>query len=110
MSEAPADPKEPTADECTRRVVVFENDRFYRYATWYPQMGGYVAKCVVELLKDGDGTIDVEGCFEAYVWHDGEWPFSEADSGRSPARIHHCMAEQFVRFGREVLSGGKGEE
>lgn len=42
--------------------------------------------------------------FEAFVWHDGEFPFSEA--GRSPTHLHHCGAEQFITFGQFVRSIG----
>lgn len=61
------------------------------FACWYPQMGGYVARCIIHPHNNG--------CFDAYVWHDGEFPFDETD-GRSPARIHHCDAQQFIEFGK----------
>ena len=59
-------------------------------------MGGYGAHCMVEPSTSED-------CFEAYVWHDGEFPFSD-ESGGSPVRLHHCLAEQFVNFGNFVAS------
>ena len=40
-------------------------------------------------------------CFEAYIWHDGEFPF-EGDSGTPPVHIHHCDADQFIEFGKFV--------
>ena len=58
-------------------------------------MGGYVAKAVVVFWSD-----ESAGCFEVYVWHDGELPFG-AES--KPARLHHCEASQFVRFGEAVM-------
>ena len=60
------------------------------YACWYPQMGGYSSKCIVHPHENG--------CFDAYVWHDGKFPFDET-SGRNPAMIHHCVADQFIEFG-----------
>ena len=95
--------KEPTGDECTAKTKVYETDQAIGYAMWYPQMGGYVGKCIVVLDKqwtDG-GHYRLGGCFEAYVWHDGEFPFSE-DDGVLPAHIHHCDPKQFVRFGEAV--------
>ncbi len=74
---------------------MFENDNEIGYAIWYPQMGGYVGKATVVIRKNEVGNT----CFEAYVWHDGEFPF---DEGRVPAELHHCEAEQFIHFGNEV--------
>jgi hypothetical protein len=89
-------PREPTADECCAHAPLGDG----WFAIWYPQMGGYVGKAAVHV---GDGP---DACFEAFVWHDGEFPFSGDDDRteghRSPARLHHCDAEQFVRFGATV--------
>ncbi len=83
-------PKEPTADECDAksRLPDFGSDK--AYAIWYPQMGGYVSKAVVVFCDDG--------CFGAYVWHDGDFPFSD----ESPTYLHHCCAEKFIEFGKSV--------
>lgn len=84
-------PREPTPEECSSRAKIGEG-----WACWYPQMGGYVGKCVV---VPSDGT-----CFDAWVWHDGEFPFSANTSDCGPTRLHHCDPEQFVRFGELVAS------
>ena len=86
--------REPTADECSANAQLGPE----LWASWYPQMGGYGGKAVLHIWPD---TTNNE-CFEAWVWHDGEFPFSEG--GQHPAHIHHCMAEQFVTFGEFVLS------
>lgn len=65
-------------------------------------MGGYVGRCVVVIYNNGEADDD-ESCFEAYVWHDGRFPFSDDGDGGSPARLHHCMPSQFIDFGRFVL-------
>lgn len=83
-------PSEPTVEQCTANETFEANGQRW-LATWYPQMGGYGAKCLVRLEHGG--------CFDAYVWHDGEWPFSGETDGRSPVLIHHCQTEQFIRFG-----------
>jgi len=62
-------------------------------------MGGYVGRCVVE--PGGDG------CFECFVWHDGEFPFSDDDGCNTrgcdgPFVLHHCSAKQFIKFGQLV--------
>lgn len=85
-------PNEPTSDECSSNAVVFETDRQIAYAIWYPQMGGYVGKAVAVMEKDPDSCIDV------FVWHDGEFPFSEGN----PVEIHHCDPTQFVMFGETL--------
>jgi len=59
-------------------------------ATWYPQMGGYCGKCIVVPIGD---------CFDAYVWHDGDFPFS---GDAPPTFLHHCDPQQFIRFGTGV--------
>jgi hypothetical protein len=83
-------PPEPTGDQCMARSVV-EHDGVKYLATWYPQMGGYVGKCLVTLRDTGD-------CVEVYVWHDGEFPFSDSN----PAVIHHCDIDQFRVFAEDV--------
>jgi hypothetical protein len=84
-------PPEPTAQQCSDKSAIAFGDE-WAFACWYPQMGGYVGKCVVT----GAG----EGCFDAYVWHDGEFPFGD---GPSPNRLHHCHPGQFIAFGEAVL-------
>jgi hypothetical protein len=88
--------REPTAEEC-REGTVIENDGEKFLATWYPQMGGYVGKCWVSI---SGYDRERSPCFEVFVWHDGEFPFE----GKAPVCLHHCEAEQFVRFGEEVLA------
>jgi hypothetical protein len=89
----------PTPEQCNENAKVGENDDGRGlYACWYPQMGGYGSRCVVVAPYAPTRPDDGPGCFEAYVWHDGEFPFSD----REPARLHHCRAAQFVRFGTLV--------
>jgi hypothetical protein len=83
------DIKEPTPEQCECGEEVALPNGGKGKALWYPQMGGYVGRCVV---------VPSASCFDVYVWHDGEFPFE----GESPVRLHHCNPEQFVRFGQEV--------
>jgi hypothetical protein len=92
-------PTEPTGEQCNQNLKVFEDGQQIGYAIWYPQMGGYVGKAVVIVPKNPDA---LDFCFEAYVWHDGEFPFSER--GMSPVILHHCSCDQFVNFGNTVRS------
>lgn len=95
-------PNEPTGDQCDRHEVIEWGDESTHnagFACWYPQMGGYASRCVI--LPHGNG------CLDAYIWHDGEFPFRSVDPEmhdgvRLPAVLHHCDAEQFIRFGQEV--------
>jgi len=93
-------PREPTADECSKHAHIEDG----WYAIWYPQMGGYVGKAVVHASG---------GCFDSYVWHGGEFPFSDDRDGLSyeeaehsrqslPIRLHHCDPDQFIDFGETV--------
>ncbi len=76
------DIREPTPDECSTNTFIVG----LGMAAWYPQMGGYTGKCII---------VPLGGCFDVYVWHDGEFPFSD---GKGPVRLHHCDADQFERF------------
>lgn len=84
-------PREPTSEECAAHARVGEG-----WACWYPQMGGYVGKAVA--------TLD-HGCWDVYVWHDGDFPFSgdsvwPGEPAPSPTLIHHCDPGQFIAFGQ----------
>lgn len=93
--------KPPTYDQIHTNAKVAEDEHEIAFACWYPQMGGYVGKCVVIFSKRSDD--DRAPCFTALVWHDGEFPFGIDDPrGREPARIHHCSAQQFNEFGSLV--------
>ncbi len=98
-------PPEPTAEQCNQNAQVEDFEGRRAYACWYPQMGGYGSRAVVLPGDPPDAYDDdpMPPCFEAYVWHDGEFPFSDADAGRTPAHLHHCSAAQFVAFGQWVL-------
>ena len=91
-------PKEPTGEQCSNCELVFSDESNEYYACWYPQMGGYFGKAVAvfdkEWFEDENG-ISVGGCVDVYVWHDGEFPFSDSN----PAFLHHCSGLQFVEFG-----------
>jgi hypothetical protein len=95
--------KEPTSEQCEQNSVVFDDGNSIGYAIWYPQMGGYVGKAIVVMSKQWkefqNGGRE-GGCFEAYVWHNGEFPFSEDDG--EPNHIHHCDPDQFIEFGETV--------
>lgn len=94
---------EPTSEQCTANEKVHETETEVSYAIWYPQMGGYGAHALITLSKNNPDRKDPDKddpCFEAYIWHDGEFPFSN----QQPARIHHCSANQFIRFGTTILS------
>lgn len=99
--------REPTGDECRENAEVevytektAGGDRTVRgRAIWYPQMGGYVGKAVVVFHTPVNTAVSA--CFDAYVWHDGEWPL-RGEEGREPVFLHHCDPEQFTRFGQRI--------
>ena len=96
LANDPEGLREPTGDECSANAQIGPE----LWAAWYPQMGGYVGRAVLHIWPD---TTNNE-CFEAWVWHDGEFPFSKDTSEQSPAHIHHCMAQQFITLGEFVLA------
>lgn len=55
---------------------------------WTPQIGGYVAAARVEVHE----SDDPDPCFDALVFHDGEFPSDV------PLELHACGALQWVRF------------
>jgi hypothetical protein len=89
---------EPTAEQCTAREKItlsIDGNPISGIACWYPQMGGYLGKAIAQ--SDGEG-----GCINVYVWHDGEFPFSEKwyREPTIPRRLHHCDPDQFISFGK----------
>jgi hypothetical protein len=110
LAEASAPlPSEPTGEQCTARervTITLGGQIVDGVACWYPQMGGYVGKCLI--VPGGVRSDGSAGCFEAYVWHDGDFPFGgDWNDRRPPAHLHHCDPAQFVEFGEFVarLSG-----
>jgi hypothetical protein len=101
-------PPEPTSEQCTKNALIKWRDEYCGteltgFACWYPQMGGYGAHCVIEPGgRDARHPEDgADRCFEAWVWHDGEFPFGDE---QKPAHLHHCLAGQFVTFGQTVMA------
>ena len=91
----------PTYDEIENNTYVKEFDA---YAMWYPQMGGYAGKCWIQFDDNGaeEGAFSntamlFGGCFETYVYHDGDFP-----TEYKPIITHHCSWEQFIKFGEQV--------
>jgi hypothetical protein len=84
---------EPTSDQCSTTALVYTDGPVKGWATWYPQMGGYVGRAVVLVSPDSS-------CVDVLVWHDGEFPFGQA----APVHLHHCDPEQFVSFGQRVMA------
>lgn len=82
----------PTSKDCEADKLLFESDHERAYATWHPQWGGYVGRCVVLIGKD-----DIGGCFQVINWHDGEFPSDETYQN-----YHYCCALQLLRFGLEI--------
>jgi len=89
--------KEPTAKQCSENALLSEDEHSKYFAVWYPQMGGYVSKTIVRVNRDNNDSND---CFDVWIYHDGDWPFHD---GEHPLNLHHCCAEQFIRFGEDVL-------
>ena len=93
--------KEPTADQCSDNDLVYQDENQIGYACWYPQMGGYVGKAIAlfDRKQKADFMDPFDGaCVDVLIWHDGEFPFSK-DAG-VPKRLHHCVPEQFIEFGK----------
>ncbi len=93
-------PPEPTTEQLEAKST-FQWNGMDCMAIWYPQMGGYVGRAVAVRQLTNVGRSDEHACFDVYVWHDGEFPFSETDG--TPRKIHHCVADQFVDFGEQLL-------
>jgi hypothetical protein len=95
--------KEPTSEQCSNKEQVFEDETKVGYAIWYPQMGGYIGKAVAlfdKQWKSYPHGSSEGGCIDVFVWHNGEFPFSESEC--EPREIHHCDPEQFVEFGKSL--------
>lgn len=91
-------PPYPTADECNKNEVLYEDEDVIYRACWYPQMGGYVAAAVIAFPPGVENP-----CFDVYVWHDGEFPFNPVtEPNMEPTFLHHCNPQQFIDFGKFV--------
>lgn len=103
-------PPEPTGDQCNANAKLPDVNGLSAWAGWYPQMGGYTSKCVIV----DESPEQPNSCFGVFVWHDGEFPFTaDSENENPPAYLHHCMAEQFIRFGElvdKLKGGGPPEE
>jgi hypothetical protein len=79
--------KAPTNEQCEARACYdTPNDR-KGYAFWHPQWGGYSGKAIL---------VPMNGCFNVYIWHDGEFPIDDEDE---PYCYHYCSVDQLVEFG-----------
>jgi len=83
--------------KCTARTVE-ETKHGYKLFVWHPQWGGYSSHAEVDFEKTTGGNDASPGCFELAVYHAGDFPTDEPVFHR-----HCCSAEQFVRFGLDVL-------
>lgn len=106
--------REPTSEECNTNASLEVEGYDRAFAAWYPQMGGYGSRCIVAYWHDEYAEDPADACFDVFVWHDGEFPFSEDTDvsrlgyARPPARLHHCRAEQFIRFGQTIEKKMRG--
>jgi hypothetical protein len=103
-------PTRPLPEDCSQNAPVTWPSG-HGFAAWYPQMGGYVGRCVVDLSRRGTTMYSQDGvsverpgrCFDVYLWHDGEFPFpNPGHTDETPVRLHFCDPLQFVEFGNLV--------
>jgi hypothetical protein len=64
----------------------------------HPQWGGYGVPATVEFDRCSGDDKGGPGCFELACYHDGEFPTTSVEQ-----EYHCCSAEQFIRFGLDVL-------
>jgi hypothetical protein len=95
--------KQPSPEECDSNADITNwvgsdtwGDR--TFASWHPQWGGYVGRCIVHTLRVmSDGDTRLAGCFDVYNFHDGEFPSDK------PTTYHYCAATQLIDFALTVL-------
>lgn len=109
MREGMKDINEPTTEQCRNNTIWTDEDGF-RYLTFYwPQMGGYSAKALARISTEED-----EGCVMVWVWHDGEFPFTESErefenKPKSPAVLHICDFEDWLQAIERLAKFQSGE-
>ncbi len=88
LRKDPKAPSEPTSEQCNANEQVPNpyGGQAPAYAVWWPQMGGYSSRAV----------ITATDCPEAFVWHDGQFPF-DGDK-RNPVELHLCDADQWIEL------------
>ncbi len=83
---------QPTPAQCSTDATLSKDGPVLRFATWHPQWGGYVGQAIVEVHGPG-------GCFEVFVWHDGEFPYDD----KPPLQFHYCNPIQLIRLALKVI-------
>lgn len=100
--------KEPTQEQCRNRQT-WNDGGFKCIAFYWPQMGGYSAKAVAQVNTEEEDS----SCVIVFVWHDGEFPFTEDDrvdgngKAKSPAKLHICDFGDWLQT-MELLSQFQG--
>lgn len=107
-------PREPTPEQCSSRSEWVDEEGFRLKAFWWPQMGGYVARALMK-AEPLDEDHEPGGCVTVWVWHDGTFPFTEAErqadgSAASPAELHLCDIEQWLGVWKELVEFQSAEE
>lgn len=107
--------RQPTPDECMERAQWTDDEGFRHMAFWWPQMGGYVGTAVARMSPETNEDGYPEGCLTVWVWHRGDFPFTEGDRGfddqpLSPAVLHICSAEDWARMWERLVDFENGGE
>jgi len=84
-------------ERCSERQVE-PLERGFRLHCMHPQWGGYGGCAEVEFSQYSGDSDNGPGCFELAVYHDGDFCSDEIEFRR-----HCCSADQFIRFGLDVL-------
>ena len=99
---------EPTYEEVNKKAIRILPDGSKEYCMWFPQLGGYHAKMVILVMPTEE---EYANCIDAYVWHNGDFPFSEEPGYPvNPRELHICDAEQWIDFGKELYKIQYGED
>jgi hypothetical protein len=78
--------------------VVEPTEEGFKLYLVHPQWGGYGVPAEVEFPRQTGSLEGGPGCFDLQCYHDGDFPTTEVEFER-----HCCSAEQFIRFGLDVL-------
>lgn len=88
--------KMPTSEQCGKNLTeTIEGKELIAF--WHPQWGGYHGKAWLHRHE--------EGCFDVYVWHDGDFPYED----KGPEKYHYCNSLQ-LRQMADLADGDYIEE
>jgi hypothetical protein len=89
----------PTAEQCNKNEIVFDDGKTIAHAIWSPNIGGHCGRALAYMDKkwvEYDNGVCHGGCIDLKIYHDGEFP---TDGETPPLCVHVCDPDDIIEFG-----------